>query len=212
VNPNPPRSEGPAWLLTSQGQLAAVWSGVERESLGSTDIDGLRAGDETDLVTLYRRHHEVVRAFARRLLGDASIAEDLVHDVFLAAPGAFERHRHRSDVEPRALLVGIAVNKAKHHVRAAIRARQMMERLSSEPAPSAVEGPDGELERRELCAELQRGLDRLPIEQRVVLVLCAIEERSAAEVAAIVGAPENTVRTRLFHAKRKLRELMGGAP
>ena len=103
-------------------------------------------------------------------------------------------------------------NKAKHHVRAAIRARRMVEKLVDEPRPSDVEQPDRELERRELCAELQHALDRLPIEQRVVVVLCAIEERSAAEVAVIVGAPENTVRTRLFHAKRKLRGLMGDAP
>ena len=46
----------------------------------------------------------------------------------------------------------------------------------------------------------------------MVVVLCAIEERTATEVAEIVGAPENTVRTRLFHAKRKLREIMGGEP
>jgi RNA polymerase sigma-70 factor (ECF subfamily) len=88
----------------------------------------------------------------------------------------------------------------------------MLARLSGEPGPRAPGTPDEESERRELCAELQRALDQLPIEQRVVVVLCAIEERTAAEVATIVGAPENTVRTRLSHGKRKLRELMGGAP
>jgi RNA polymerase sigma-70 factor (ECF subfamily) len=54
------------------------------------------------------------------------------------------------------------------------------------------------------------GLDALPLEQRVVVVLAEIEERTSTEIAAIVGAPEGTVRTRLFHAKRKLRELLGG--
>ncbi len=212
MNPDPHALERPLGITSARGQLAAVWSGVPRQSPASSSdlVDRLRAGDATALVALYREHHEVVRAFARRLLGDASIAEDLVHDVFLAAPAAVLRYR--AAAEPRALLVGIAVNKAKHHVRAAIRGRRMVEKLGEEPRPPEIERPDGELERRELCAELQRGLDRLPIEQRVVLVLCAIEERSAAEVAAIVGAPENTVRTRLFHAKRKLRDLMGGAP
>jgi RNA polymerase sigma-70 factor (ECF subfamily) len=173
-------------------------------------VDRVVDGDATALAFLYRQHHEAVRAFARRLLGDASIAEDLVQDVFLAAPGAMRNYRR--DAELRTFLVSIAVNKAKHHVRAAIRARCMLERLAGEPGPREAVTPQDESERRELCGELQRALDRLPIDQRVVVVLCAVEERTAAEVAVIVGAPENTIRTRLFHAKRKLRDLMGGAP
>jgi RNA polymerase sigma-70 factor (ECF subfamily) len=199
--------------VSARGQLAAVWSpGVERafEPLSRALVDRVSDGDDAALALLYRQHHEAVRAFARRLLGDATIAEDLVHDVFLAAPAAFRRFRH--DAEIRTFLVSIAVNKAKHHVRAAVRARRMLVRLAEEPMPAAVGPPDEDWERRELGAELQRALDELPIEQRVVVVLCAVEDRTAAEVAEIVGAPENTVRTRLFHAKRKLREIMGGAP
>jgi RNA polymerase sigma-70 factor (ECF subfamily) len=164
-------------------------------------------GDARALATLYRQHHESVRAFARRLLGNASIAEDLVHDVFLAAPAAFRGYR--GDSEVRTFLLSVAVNKAKHHLRAAARLRRAMERLGDQPSRARSETPDEAAERRQLCEELQRALDALPIEQRVVVVLCAVEERTAAEASAIVGAPENTVRTRLFHAKRKLRELMG---
>jgi RNA polymerase sigma-70 factor (ECF subfamily) len=173
-------------------------------------VDRVVDGDASALAFLYRQHHEGVRAFARRLLGDANIAEDLVQEVFVAAPAAMRSYRR--DAELRTFLVSIAVNKAKHHVRAAIRARRMLERLADEPGPRAAGTPEEDAERRELCTELQRALDQLPIDQRVVVVLCAVEERTAAEVATIVGAPENTVRTRLFHAKRKLRELMGGAP
>jgi RNA polymerase sigma-70 factor, ECF subfamily len=50
--------------------------------------------------------------------------------------------------------------------------------------------------------------DRLPRDQRIAFALCEIEQMSAAEAAAIVDAPEATVRTRLFHARRKLRELL----
>jgi RNA polymerase sigma-70 factor (ECF subfamily) len=198
--------------MTSPGRLAAVWSdAVQRVAEDSSNslVDRLKQGDATALTFLYREHHEAVRAFARRLLGDPTIAEDLVHDVFLAAPDAFRLYRR--DAELRTFLISIAVNKAKHHVRAAVRARRMLEKLAKEPMRPCVDSPDEEWERRELCAELQRALDELPIEQRVVIVLCAVEERTAAEVASIVGAPENTVRTRLFHAKRKLRESMGGA-
>jgi RNA polymerase sigma-70 factor (ECF subfamily) len=165
-------------------------------------------GDAQALASLYRQHHEAVRAFARRYIGNASIAEDLVHDVFLAAPAAFRGYR--GDSEVRTFLLSIAVNKARHHLRAASRYRRAVERLGGEPAPAPAATPDEISERRELCDELQRALDQLPDEQRVVVVLCAVEERTAKEASEIVGAPENTVRTRLFHAKRKLRELMGG--
>ena len=166
-------------------------------------------GDAQALAVLYRQHHEAVRAFARRLLGNASIAEDLVHDVFLAAPGAFRGYRQESEV--RTFLLSIAVNKARHHLRAASRLRTALRKLGEQPAPPSVGPPDEAWERRELCDELQHALDELPDEQRVVVILCAVEDRTAREAAEIVGAPENTVRTRLFNAKRKLREIMGGA-
>jgi RNA polymerase sigma-70 factor, ECF subfamily len=190
---------------------AALWSGPMDGHVGqaTSRLPGRVAdGDTQALAALYRQHHEAVRAFARRLLGDAAIAEDLVHDVFLAAPAAFRGYR--GDSEVRTFLLSIAVNKARHHLRAATRLRRALERLGGEPPPSPAAKPDEESERRQLCEELQRALDRLPLDQRVVVVLCAVEERTAREAAEIVGAPENTVRTRLFHAKRKLRELMEG--
>ena len=55
---------------------------------------------------------------------------------------------------------------------------------------------------------LTRALDDLPLDQRVAFVLCEVEERTSREVAEIVGVPEATVRTRLFHAKKKLRVLL----
>jgi RNA polymerase sigma-70 factor (ECF subfamily) len=165
-------------------------------------------GDAVALAALYRQHHEAIRAFARRLLGNASIAEDLVHDVFLAAPAAFRGYRGGSRV--RTFLLSIAVNKAKHQLRAATRLRRALERLGSDRPAPRTETPDVASQRRELCEELQRALDTLPLEQRVVVVLCAVEERTAEEASEIVGAPVNTVRTRLFHGKRKLRELIGG--
>jgi RNA polymerase sigma-70 factor, ECF subfamily len=183
--------------------------GCEADPMGGL-VERLERADTIALTLLYKQHHEAVRAFARRLVGDAAIAEDLVHDVFLAVPAAFRRYRRDSGV--RTFLISIAVNKAKHHVRAACRLRHTMEKLAGEPVSGDDVSADEALERKQLRSDLQRALDRLPIEQRVVVILCAVEERTAAEVAAIVGAPENTVRTRLFHGRRKLRELMGERP
>jgi RNA polymerase sigma-70 factor (ECF subfamily) len=83
----------------------------------------------------------------------------------------------------------------------------MLGRFEEEPHPPASP-PDREAERRQLANRLQRALDALPLDQRIAFVLCEVEEQTSAEAAAIVGAPEGTVRTRLFHAKKKLREAL----
>jgi RNA polymerase sigma-70 factor (ECF subfamily) len=172
----------------------------------SSLVDRLRLGDGMAIEMLYRQHHEAVRAFARRLLGHDEVAEDLVHDVFLNAPAAFRNYRGESAL--RTFLISVAVNKAKHFVRSASRRRRMLERLAIEPERGSDPGPDVAVQRLQLAQELQHALDQLPLDERVVVVLCEVEERTSGEVAAIVRAPEATVRTRLFRAKRKLRALL----
>jgi RNA polymerase sigma-70 factor (ECF subfamily) len=165
----------------------------------------LERGDPSAVGEVYDQHHGAVRAFAKRLVGDASAAEDLVHDVFVALPKAIAGYR--GDSALRTFLIGIAVNHARHHVRAAARRRNAFEKLGHEPlGPNA--DPERDARRRELARLLTRALDELPLDQRVAFVLCEVEERTSREVAEIVGVPEATVRTRLFHAKKKLRVLL----
>ncbi len=166
-------------------------------------------GDSSALGELYDAHHEGVRAFAVRLLGDASVAEDLVQDVFLALPSAAARYRGESSL--RTFLIAISANLSRNHVRAAVRRRAMAARAAAEPVEPPAR-PDEAWERAELAHRLQRALDQLSIDHRVAFALCEIEERSSPEVARMIGVPEATVRTRLFHAKKRLRELLGGAP
>ncbi|MBX3201854.1 MAG: RNA polymerase sigma factor [Labilithrix sp.] len=165
----------------------------------------LQRAEPGAMTLVYRQHHVAVRAFAQRLVGDVEAAEDLVQDVFVALPTAIARFR--GDSALRTFLVSIAVHHAKNHVRAAARRRAALGRLAREPEPPSPD-PSRELQRRELAGELMVALDALPLEQRIAVVLAEIEERTSAEIATIVGAPEGTVRTRVFHAKRKLRELM----
>lgn len=167
----------------------------------------LARGDVEAITFVYEQHHVAVRAFAQRLVGDVEAAEDLVQDVFVALPRAIARFR--GDCAIRTFLVSIAVNHAKNHVRAAARRRAALARLALEPEPASHD-PEHDARQRELAEQLMRALDALPLEQRVVVVLAEIEERTSVEIATIVGAPEGTVRTRLFHAKRKLREILGG--
>lgn len=165
----------------------------------------LQRADVEAISLVYQQHHVAVRAFAQRLVGDIEAAEDLVQDVFVALPSAIARFRGESSL--RTFLVSIAIHHAKNHVRAASRRRAALARLAREPEAASPD-PHRDAERRQLGDRLMLALDELPLDQRVAVVLGEIEERTSAEIAVLVGAPEGTVRTRIFHAKRKLREIL----
>lgn len=169
-------------------------------------LDRVRRADPGAIAQAYVQHHTTIRAFALRLLGDRAAAEDLVHDVFVALPRAARSFEERCSF--KTFLLSIAVNRARRHVRTARRRRAAFEHLSFEPAHAQTSNPERDAERGELAAALASALDELPLEQRVAFILCEVEERSSSEAGAIAGAVEATMRTRLFHAKRKLRALL----
>jgi RNA polymerase sigma-70 factor, ECF subfamily len=172
-------------------------------------VVALRAGDRDAVEQAYVAHHAAIRGFARRLVGDEAAAEDIVHEAFVALPRAIRRFRGESSL--RSFLIGVAINHSRRHVRSSMRRRRATERLAVHDEvlpPPAAATPADVLRRKRLADRLWSALDRLPIDQRAVFVLCEAEQRTSVEVAEIVGAPEGTVRTRLFHAKRKLREIL----
>lgn len=176
---------------------------LRQPSQGDDLLTRLQQGEPAAVGELYDAHHEALRAFAQRLVGDVHAAEDLVHEVFVELPRVIGRFRGDSSL--RTFLIGIAVNHARHHVRSAQRRRAAFTRLAAEPK-RAVAPPDRDAENGRFLEALQRALDSLPLEQRVAFVLCEVEERSSQEVETITGTPEATVRTRLHHARKKLRE------
>lgn len=171
--------------------------------LGDELILRLRRAEPSAVAEVYDAHHVAVRAFAKRLLGDAASAEDLLHEVFVSLPQA--ARKFRGDSALRTFLISIAVNHARHFVRAAQRRRRAMSAYGETNMHETARDPEHEARRKELVDLLTRALDTLPLEQRVAFVLCEVEERTSREAAEIVGAPEATLRTRLFHAKKKLR-------
>jgi RNA polymerase sigma-70 factor (ECF subfamily) len=195
-------------LVTAISMPLAMPAMAGEASADSELVARLREGDRAAVEEAYLAHHAAIRGFARRLVGDPAAAEDIVHEAFVALPRAIRRFR--GDGSLRAFLIGVAANHSRRHVRSAMRRRRATERLAAheEMQPRAADATD-QLITRQLAGKLWAALDDLPIDQRVVFVLCEAEQRTSVEVAEIVGAPEGTVRTRLFHAKRKLREKLG---
>jgi RNA polymerase sigma-70 factor, ECF subfamily len=191
--------------MTPAMTLALPTVAAERARGEEALVVRLRAQEPAALAEVYAAHASHVWAFARRFLGDDAAAEDMVQDTFVALGAAVRGFTGKASL--RTFLVSIAVNRARHHVRAAARRRAAAARLGEVPR-AATRTPEDELERVRLSELLSRALDELPLDQRVAFVLFEVEERTATEVATIVGANEATVRSRAFHARRKLRELL----
>ncbi len=179
-----------------------------RPSEADTLLARVGRGEPAAVGEVYDLHHEAVRAFAVRLLGDAASAEDLVHEVFIRLPKLIGGFRGEGSL--RSFLTGIAANHARHHIRSAQRRRGANERLgqSQSVSPPPGDDPERNANNRRLVEALNRALDKLPDAQRVAFVLCEVEERTAAEAGDMLGVPEATMRTRLFHARKKLRLLL----
>jgi RNA polymerase sigma-70 factor (ECF subfamily) len=185
---------------------------VEVEYAEPVDLDAssiigrLRAGSLHALAEVYDLYHEAVRAYTQRLLGDHAAAEDLVQETFVALLGAIGRYDGTCSL--KTFLISIATNRARHHFRTAARRRAAMARFrrqSSQPPPTTPEEQVGQCL---LADTLLKLLERLPIDQRIAFVLCEVEERTSSEAAVIVGVSQATVRSRLWHAKKKLRRAL----
>ncbi|HET9959920.1 MAG TPA: RNA polymerase sigma factor [Polyangiaceae bacterium] len=166
----------------------------------------LAQGSERALRTVYRHHHEAVRALARRLLGHEADAEELVQEVFVSLPAAMRGYRGQSSL--RSFTLGITTNHARHFVRAAARRRSAVHRFAHEPKSELAPAADERVVREQLAERLMCAMDQLSHDQRVAFVLCEVEERSSEEAAAILGIPSSTIRARLGAARQKLQSLL----
>jgi RNA polymerase sigma-70 factor, ECF subfamily len=190
------------WSAMTHSPAAMRTSNASEASATNDLVVRLQRAEPSAVGEAYDLHHEAVRAFAARLVGDDQIAEDLVQETFVALPNAVRRFRGESSL--RSFITGVVVNHARHYVRSAARRRAALTRLAREPQRSS-RSPEADTEQRRFIEALARALDTLPLDQRVAFVVCDVEGHAAIEAAQVTGAPEATMRTRLFHARKKLR-------
>ncbi|MBS0562062.1 MAG: sigma-70 family RNA polymerase sigma factor [Proteobacteria bacterium] len=147
-----------------------------------------------------------LRRYAAALLRDRQEVDDLVHDCLVRALD--QLHTWRQDSNLRAWLFSIL------HNLFVSRLRKNKVRGTPEPLDNLPDGVAGMPPRQDLHMEsrdLMRALDALPVEQRTVLLLVALEDLSYADAARVTGVPIGTVMSRLSRAREKLRESVDGA-
>ena len=166
-------------------------------------IAKIAAGNRLAMQVLYARHHARVYRFALRLVGSHAVAEDLTSEVFLSVWRQAHRFEGRSAVTT--WLLAIARYKALAELRR--RPAALSEEAHAEVADPA-DDPEVALQGKHRGEILRRCLSQLSREQREIIDLVYYHEKSVQEVAAIVGIPGNTVKTRMFYARRRLSELL----
>ena len=144
-----------------------------------------------------------LRRYARALVGDRATADDLVQDTLERAWAKLHLYRRGTDL--RAWLFTVMHNVHVNRVRAA----RVTDPLDDEMPELAQRAPQGDAL---LVRDLDRGIARLPAEQRAVLLLVTLEEMSYEQVARTLGIPIGTVMSRLSRAREKLRGMMLGQP
>ena len=164
----------------------------------------LRRGDREAYRELVSRHHQRVYGYLRRLGAEASLAEDLTQETYAKAWRRIGTLRQSSSL--RSWLLTIARNEFLQWVRVE---RPEVRPLDEVPE-EADDGPDVErgLERSERDCALRKAVGRLQPDLQETVALHYFQDLSFREVAAVLGVPPGTVKSRINRALRSLRTLL----
>ena len=168
-----------------------------RHTHGNT-LDG-----EAGLRDAYAAHAGELYRMARRTLGDSGLAEEAVQETFLRAWRAADRYDRKAG-SLRTWLFAIARNVAIDLLRAR-RSRPEPVEMDIEYAEHASTSGGDPFETKLRSWEIEEGLRHISDEHRQAIVETYYRGRSSAEVAAEIGVPEGTVRSRLFYGLKSLR-------
>ena len=167
-------------------------------------IGRIADGDRLAMQVLFARHHVRVFRFVLRLVRNEAAAEDLISEVFL------DVWRQAGKFEGRAAVSTWLLAIARFKALTALRRKpeQELDEDTAETIEDTADTPDVTLEKKDKSALIRKCLAGLSAEHREIIDLVYYHEKSVEEVAEIVGIPENTVKTRMFYARKKLAELL----
>lgn len=171
-------------------------------------------GDLAAFNTLVVKYQRMAYSVAYRMLQRDDIAEDAVQDSFIKAYRALETFRGG---QFKSWLMRIVVNTCYDVLR--VQKRYVTESLEEEPTEDGpatnqtslvdkAESPQDYVERQELATRIELGIQSLPEDQRLVLVLCDVHGYAYDEIAEITAQPMGTVKSRINRARAKLREFL----
>ncbi len=161
-------------------------------------------GDAEAFGALVARHAPMARRVAYTVLEDREDADDAAQEGFLSAWQAIGRYDPRRSFRP--WLMSIVVNAARDlRRRRRVRATDSLDGIDA----ASRDDPAREAGATDLGERLRSALAVLPERQRLAVVLFDAEGYSQAEIAKLLGIPEGTVKSDVFHGRRALRKVLG---
>lgn len=180
-----------------------------RMDLSSVDdgrlLELIAVGDQQAFREIYDRYYRRLYLFSYRLLGDGEGAKEVANEVMLEVwRGA---RSFRGESMPSTWIYGIAVNKVRREIRKRPPAHADLEDLESE-VEKGKQMPDDAAYQADLRRKMQMAIKRLSQQHREVLDLTYYQGLSIKEIAAITRCPINTVKTRMFYARKRLAAIL----
>ena len=194
--------------FTRQGIAAAAPATAPGEpSSDEMLVARIAGGDRLAMQTLFARYRTPVYRWLLRLVGNETVAEDLLSDVFLDVWRQAGRFQARSAVST--WLLAIARFKALSARRSRKNA-ELDETIEATVADSA-DNPEVVLQKKSRDQFVRTALTTLSPEHREIIDLVYYHDKSVDECAQILGVPSGTVKTRMFYARKKLAEMVQAA-
>jgi RNA polymerase sigma-70 factor, ECF subfamily len=182
----------------------APGGGVTGATADAVLIAAIAAGDRDAMRILYNRHHVRVFRFTARLTNDVTAAEDVVSEAFMEVWRQAGRFEGRSSVST--WIMSIARFKAM-----SVHRRRRETELDAQAADTVADPsltPEQVVLETDRRTQLRACLSQLSADHRAVIDLVYYHEKTIEEVAEIVGVPKNTVKTRMFYARKRLASLL----
>ena len=169
----------------------------------SDQIRAIASGDRAEFTQLYRDQHKAMLAYATGLLaGDVHAAEDAIDDAFLDIWKCASSYSGAGNAA--GWVRRIVRNKAIDWLRKQKGKVLPFETCGADMTIDYSVNPEEWAAAQNDAALLKKGLAKLSLDHREAIILCYFEDLSLAEISQIVGCPQNTVKTRLFHARKQL--------
>lgn len=162
-------------------------------------------GDLPAFEQLYRAYHPRLRRFLTNMLRRPQLVEEVLNDTMMVVWRQPDRYNGKSKVST--WIYAIAYRKALKALR---RSDEPVEDKHADERASADPGPDRDIDRRQLQSVLLNAMSGLSADHRAVVDLTYFHEMSYREIAELMGCPVETVKTRMFHARKRLKAKLPG--
>lgn len=160
--------------------------------------------DKAAMRALFARHNVRAHRFVCRIVGDDALAEGIVNDVFVNVWRSAGRFDGNSKVST--WILGIARFKALSALRR--RKDDALDDATAEAIADTADDPEVTAQKTDRVAILRECMSHLSRPHREIIDLVYYHEKTVDEAARIVGIPTNTVKTRMFHARKRMSELL----